>query len=65
MNQLKHAALIARVQQQRLYDVTLERDVLIRRVIELGLTVAVLEDRLRAVDGVRQGTDEKQQLRVN
>ena len=44
---------------------TIANDRLVRRNIELSLTVAVLEEELRAVCGVRQGTDEGRRLRVN
>ena len=51
--------------QSKLAALTIANDRLVRHNIELTLTVAVLEDELRAVCGVRQGTDEKRQLRVN
>ena len=51
--------------QSKLAALTIANDRLVRRNIELSLTVAVLEAELRAVCGVRQGTDEGHRVRVN
>jgi hypothetical protein len=44
---------------------TIANDRLVRRNIELSLTVAVLEAELREVCGVRLGIDEGRLVRVN
>jgi len=57
-------AIIA-AQTERIANLMRDKDALVRRNIELSLTVQVLEQELLAITAVRHGTDAAKQVRVH